>query len=372
MAEKLGRNERCWCGSGKKFKKCHLDREKQPPIQSWEVDAQIRSRSKSGECLNVAHTNGSICREPAIGSHTVSRKMLKQIARNGHVYHHSATMQDLDKTQGGLQVKLIGVNDASVLRVFCQKHDSETFAPLEQAPFVGNREQCFLLAYRALCNEFSKKRDVLNSIHVMKGFDRGKTLEDQVAIQSNMDTFAMGNSVAVRDMLNHKKQFDSMLAARDYAEIRAYVVTFDNTPEILCSGGLFPECDFAGQPLQDLGNLSKQLEQITYSLIVTESGGAFVFAWHNSGDGACRPLATSLDRLPDGDLPHAIVRFILEFCENHYLNPEWWDKADRKIKDALTERLQIAASPWMRRSSSCLVDDGLRAVSWNVTGRTWL
>jgi uncharacterized protein YchJ len=22
---KLGRNERCWCGSGKKYKKCHLD-----------------------------------------------------------------------------------------------------------------------------------------------------------------------------------------------------------------------------------------------------------------------------------------------------------------------------------------------------------
>jgi SEC-C motif len=24
---KMGRNERCWCGSGKKYKKCHLDRD---------------------------------------------------------------------------------------------------------------------------------------------------------------------------------------------------------------------------------------------------------------------------------------------------------------------------------------------------------
>ena len=25
IANKLGRNESCWCGSGKKYKKCHLD-----------------------------------------------------------------------------------------------------------------------------------------------------------------------------------------------------------------------------------------------------------------------------------------------------------------------------------------------------------
>src|SRR3989344_7786611 len=28
-AQKLGRNDPCWCGSGKKFKKCHINREPQ-------------------------------------------------------------------------------------------------------------------------------------------------------------------------------------------------------------------------------------------------------------------------------------------------------------------------------------------------------
>ncbi|MFK0392220.1 SEC-C metal-binding domain-containing protein, partial [Campylobacter jejuni] len=27
------RNKLCWCGSGKKFKKCHIDRENQSPIR---------------------------------------------------------------------------------------------------------------------------------------------------------------------------------------------------------------------------------------------------------------------------------------------------------------------------------------------------
>ncbi|HEX9654043.1 MAG TPA: SEC-C metal-binding domain-containing protein, partial [bacterium] len=27
---KIGRNDPCWCGSGKKFKRCHLGREDMP------------------------------------------------------------------------------------------------------------------------------------------------------------------------------------------------------------------------------------------------------------------------------------------------------------------------------------------------------
>ncbi len=372
MPMKLGRNDPCWCGSGKKYKKCHLTREKQQPARPWEVDAHIWARSKSGECLHVGPAAGTVCGKPAIGSHTVPRKMLKLIARNGHVYRHSATLQDLKKTQGQLSVKLIGVNDASVLPVFCQTHDSDAFSPLEQARFTGTREQCFLLAYRALCHEFSKKAEVLNSIPAMKDFDRGKPLPQQVSIQMTMDALAQGYSLSMRDMDEHKKQFDLMLAAGDYAEIRAYAVTLGNLPEILCSGAIYSECDFAGQPLQDLGDHSKKMELITFSLIATDSGGAFVFAWHSSGDAVCRPLATSLDKLTDDELPHAIVRFVLEFCENHYLKPDWWDKTDLNVRDTLTNRLQTSASPWKVRATTCLIDDGLRAISWKVTGRSWL
>lgn len=369
---KLGRNDPCWCNSGKKYKKCHLDREKEQSARPWEVDAHIRARSKSGECLQVGTTAGTICGKPAIGSHTVPRKMLKLIARDGHVYRHSATIQDLEKTHGRLSVKLIGVNEASVLRVFCEQHDSGTFIPLEQAPFTGTREQCFLLAYRALCHEFFQKASVLDSIPAMKGYDRGKPLPQQVAIQAILDAHAAGHRLSMRDMDDHKKQFDSMLAGHDYSEIRAFIVMFEHVPDILCSGAIYPESDFAGQPLQDLGNHAKKMELITFSLIATDSGGAFVFAWHSSGDAVCRPLATSLDSLTDDELPPAIVRFVFEFCENHYLNPDWWDKADQNVKDALTNRLQTSASSWEGRSTTCLVDDGIRAISWKVTGRAWL
>jgi len=206
----------------------------------------------------------------------------------------------------------------------------------------------------------------------MKGFDRGKSLDQQRQIQATMDALGGSYDVSMRDMTAHKAQYDAMLAAHDFSEIRAYVVTFGNTPDILCAGALYPECDFAGRVLQNLADISAKMELMTFSLIATDSGGAFVFAWHNSGDAVCRPLAASLDTYSNEELPHAVVRFIFEFCENHYMNPDWWDNVTQKDRESLTARLQLSASAWEPRSSACLKDDGLRVVAWKITRRAWV
>ena len=45
MARKLGRNDPCWCGSGVKYKKCHLDREQQSRPGQQEVLQHTRGAS---------------------------------------------------------------------------------------------------------------------------------------------------------------------------------------------------------------------------------------------------------------------------------------------------------------------------------------
>jgi hypothetical protein len=205
----------------------------------------------------------------------------------------------------------------------------------------------------------------------MRGFDRGTALPQQVQIQAAMDAHASGYDVSMRDMNAHKHQYDAMLAAHDYSDMREYVVTFENTPDVLCAGALYPECDFAGRTLQNLGDLAQKMELMTFSLIATDTGGAFVFAWHNSGDAVCETLAASLVSYSDGELPHAIVRFIFEFSENHYISPYWWDNAAPNDRESLTARFQVSASSWGPRSSLCLKDDGIRVVSWKGTRRAW-
>ena len=43
---KLGRNDKCWCGSGLKFKRCHDGREFQKPISTGEVIEYEQNISK--------------------------------------------------------------------------------------------------------------------------------------------------------------------------------------------------------------------------------------------------------------------------------------------------------------------------------------
>nr|WP_249544520.1 SEC-C metal-binding domain-containing protein [Escherichia coli] len=31
---KLGRNDKCWCNSGLKYKKCHLGRDRETPVSN--------------------------------------------------------------------------------------------------------------------------------------------------------------------------------------------------------------------------------------------------------------------------------------------------------------------------------------------------
>jgi hypothetical protein len=372
--KKIGRNDPCWCNSGQKYKKCHLYRDKQPAATPWEVDAMLRAERRSGKCLFVdANADGGICGKPAISSHSVSRKMLKQIAWKGHVYNHSATLQDIGKAGGRPLFKLIGVNDASALRLFCAEHDSEEFAPLEKADFSGSPEQCCLLAYRAACNEYLKKRNQRDGLTVQKTLDRGKSVDEQIEIQKVMAVYSVAVEAGFLDMERQKQEFDKVLVAKQFDRLKAYVVTFDSVPQILAAGVLSPECDFEGHTLQNLGALGARLDVITHSLITTNTGGAFVFAWLDVSDGASRKLAQSLDRIPDDEVANAVVRFVFEFCENHYVNPAWWDGLDNTLQKALLERLAVSADPTKPRvHAACLRDDGFSPVKWKVTGRYWV
>jgi hypothetical protein len=49
MARDLGRNEPCWCGSGKKYKKCHLPEDTQKRVESQYVAmASARAKAANG------------------------------------------------------------------------------------------------------------------------------------------------------------------------------------------------------------------------------------------------------------------------------------------------------------------------------------
>ncbi|WP_429187944.1 SEC-C metal-binding domain-containing protein [Aeromonas veronii] len=50
---KTGRNEPCWCGSGQKYKKCHLNRSTEETLSINRLIAELKSKTFHKECMHL-------------------------------------------------------------------------------------------------------------------------------------------------------------------------------------------------------------------------------------------------------------------------------------------------------------------------------
>ncbi len=365
---KPGRNELCWCGSGKKYKGCHLGRSKQTRIPLWDVASKVRANMKGQLCL-APDTLRASCSKGIVRAHTVARASLRTIAESDRVYAFNLDLMAIAKHQGQTVPELFGVNAASVFTGFCSVHDNQIFAPLEKTDFSGSAEQCFLLGYRALVRELFAKQGAAKSIPLLKDMDRGRPVQDQIAMQRFFEVYSGGTAAGLGALETYKAECDRYLKEHDFSRVRYYIVELGAPPDVMCSAGLFPECDFNGRQLQDCWPSDPLPDSLWISTVGWPGRGALVFTWLEGHDRACRQFIGSLDGLPDIAIQHAVVRLLFEHFENIFLAPRWWRSLSDSTRQRLLQRHQVAADPMMPREPTCLIDDGVRAVSWKVTRR---
>ena len=375
LEAKLGRNDKCWCGSGKKFKRCHLNRENQVRPGKQEALQRFYSVYEKGRCVHPEASPQS-CSSKIISSHTIQRNGgLSIIASDGHVYsllkHRSMFKESTLEASGG--ANKVGVKDASTFRGFCSRHDDQLFAPLEKEPFRGTAEQLALLGYRTVCYELLMKEYLLGVDDLIKEMDKGQPLPVQRFHQKALSLRDSGANKAIEELTLLKSQYEEMLSSKNYTSLAHYVVLFPSPPEVMCSGIAQATHDFLGNKIAELGLLDVSADWITFSLIATDDGGAAVFTWLADHLKSRRVMMT-LDALSDAEQPHAIIRFVFEFFENTYFSPKWWDGLKRRTQVHLKERqLREIVGPWGEnehpRPDNCLIDDGVHAVNWTVRSR---
>lgn len=366
---KLGRNDPCWCGSGKKYKRCHLDRERQEPLHIWEAGSKFRKAFSAKTCLAPEAWKHE-CTKQISKAHTVPRSgSLTRIAREGHVYSFVPSIETLIKNNGLIVPELHGINHASTFTGFCSKHDDAIFAPLEKTTFSGTPEQCFLLGYRALAREIFTKQAAASLSEVRRGADRGRPVSDQLAIQTFNFLHDLGLSAGVRDNRYYKSIYDDVFINRRFDDVRAYIIETDTAPPVMCSGGVFPEQDFEGNELQDISDLMATPHLLNFASFYGGDYGAIVFMWLPESDRACCAFIQSLHRVAIERLTDALLRFFFEFCENVHMQPEWWEQLPSETKDAIVRRMAASANPEMERSDGCLKDDGVRFPPWEIRRR---
>ena len=366
---RLGRNDPCWCGSGLKYKRCHLNREIQAPLDPWEASKAFRAAFSTKDCL-APQAWLDKCRGRIVRAHTVPKSgSLKTIARDGHVYSLDLSLDGVRKSPHGPVPKLCGINRASTFTGFCSGHDNEIFLPLEKFVFSGTPEQCFLLGYRALARELYTHRAAIALSGLRQSLDKGKTLAEQMLIQANVHEFEIGLAARQRDINRWKVLYDGILESRGFAPVRAYIIEFEHPPPVMCSGAIWPEQDFVGANLQDGADLSNALHLVCFTSFHGGERGVVAFTWLAMHDRTCRPFVESLDALPDADLTAALLRFFFTHCENVHLEPPWWDALPKVQRRTLLGRMEASADTESARPEAYLAPDGVGYPSWTVGRR---
>lgn len=365
MSNKLGRNAPCWCGSGKKYKRCHLNREHEPRPTLEEGKNLYKKAFDKKYCLHPNANKGE-CEGGIVKAHTIQRNGgLTRIARDNHVYRIIPNIYK-SKREVVFETDLIGIGKASTFTGFCKYHDATTFDDIENYPFTGKPNQIFLLAYRALIREVFMKHNQHNLTKLLKDFDRGLNPTVQREFQEFLTFYSYGTLLGARTLNRQKSIYDSALLNNDYLSLKYFVIFISNNPEFVCSGASILEQDFNGNNFNQLGRSDIDQDIITFSIIPIDVGGVIIFATLDSGKDISE-FFSSLESLSYSAIPNAITRYAFEFYENVYISPIWWDSLSDEKKKGLVSRAASAVRPDEVRVTNRLTDDGIDYIKWNIT-----
>lgn len=330
---KLGRNDKCWCNSGLKYKKCHLGRDRETPVSKAEVLNFSKSNSLRKGCYAPASMHLD-CDKRIVQAHTLSKSSsLKAIADpSNHVMGVVMNLPSLMRNKGRWVPEKIGINQASTFTGFCAVHDRILFSCLENEKFTGTDEQCFALMFRSLSKEIYAKEGGWQSSDFAKNADKGKLQVEQFFLQEFVSLHQSGLNAAITELNNLKTSLDRILLNRQFSEIESAIFTFSGPLPIAVSSILSPERDFDDNKIQDLNDLNVSAEQVCFNAFSSEGKGYVVFSWLGTS-AIIRRFVRSLIKVPADKVFNTLLYFFFTKAENTYSSPEWWDSLSDKQRE---------------------------------------
>ena len=316
----LGRNDACWCGSGEKYKRCHLNREAESPLP-WGQLANLHRQPflKKKTCL---HPDAPKACGKIIRAHTIQRAgiMRDLVGQDRHVL----TFHPLDPTEQRPTVHRVGWREASTFLGFCDVHDATLFAPVEQEPFVSNVRQVALLGYRALCHELYQKQAAGEAHATLeKNLDRGLQQEDQRFVQEMLAVQAAGRRAGLEDLHFVKGLYDEAFRTNDCTAFHSAILTFCGTPIIASTGSVHVDFDLQGRRLQNIARDPAPIHGLNFAIAKIADGCACVATWPAQFH-KCDTFFASLLQHKEDRIPSLLMEFCFAYVENTYFSATWW------------------------------------------------
>jgi hypothetical protein len=308
--------------------------------------------------------SSTVCGEP-IDAHSVQRSgtLARIVDATNHVFMFDPTTTTADGLYG---VARIGWRRASTFAGFCAHHDNVTFAPIDDHDFVATPEQCFLLAYRALCHELhARVQSQRAQRHIRDAGDRGFAPGAQVVFQLKHDAIAyhlQRGFVAFEELRN---LMNRELRDRSYSNIVSVILTFSGPLSVAGAGLVSPTRDIDGVSLQDLADQTVPQESLFYNVIAGQQGGAIVLSWRR---GTTKPalFVQSVLKRPQCQIASLLLQFAFAHLQNMYFSSDWWVGLRPAQKSHLWKLASIA-DPYYTQFEYRAVSNLL---PWTIINRT--
>ena len=358
----MSKNQPCWCGSGKKYKRCHLGRENQERKTIYEFNDDFKKCFHLPICMAPKFMLDE-CSRKKIKAHTISKSNnLKAISKGGHVLGIDQNFMSFAKNDGVFDIKEVGINNASTKRCFCSKHDKELFSVIEDCEFKFSSEQIFTLSYRTLCMELYNKISSYEHGKKVYSYDKGVSLDMQKIVQSYVDYHQNWTTIVINDLKKQKEKWDSNIKNKNFDSIRYYCLIMDCVPEVMSSGGFIPNIDFSGNKLVDLFDENQSFYPININTVaLNENHGAIIFSWDNIAEDYCSNFIKSLHKIPDKYKPRTVLSCLFECIENTFFSDQWWKSLKNEKQEVIKKSIHNIYTPNLKDR-----EDYADIVSWNI------
>ncbi|MDC4449280.1 hypothetical protein NQ646_02390 [Acinetobacter baumannii] len=336
----------------------------------FEVGSVLVKRYSEKMCL-AEKLNRIKCKGSIIDSHTVPKSnSLKKIAKDGHVYAYMhLDFMHIDNHKGELKPKLIGVGKASTFKGFCGEHDRELFSSVETKDFEATPEQCFALFYRAYAKEVYNKKvqhnDRKSNYDLVDKMEQPEFIKQQA--YNLLDKYFEGIALAIDDVESLKPIMDDILEKENYEKSKALVLEFEAPLPFMVSGSVYPEQDFNGNSLQQLG--SKNFDPLTSlgcTSFASNDKGYFVFSWLDLDNKLVEEFINSFLEIKENYKFNHLLKMTFNFFENIYMSPEWWDSLGKEHQDYLNNLINRGMNPKIFVPKFPLKYDGYRLPSIKI------
>jgi hypothetical protein len=337
----------CWCDSGRKFRFCHMRRDRQALVTRGEFLAGWEAAVDFETCWHPDAPVG--CSEKIIRAHTVQRMGggLRVIARDSEVYGCKVHPYSFQKHRLRVVPELTGLRKASTFRGFCGSHDEALFKPVEQDGFRTTPECLALLNFRAVAKRLHGRNVSFRHAPRMLGYDRGLSSDEQREWHAIHYREMINGEQALANTQHLKVEYDQRLQSSNFGDVNAYVLHFVGTPVFLSAELVRTDWTFKGESLSDP---APPAHLCAYNLSVAE-GWAFVFSWAGLNRSA-EKLCESLERLPNDSKLAAVFAYAIEYIDNTWLAPTWWESLNERDRETVVGRLTARMHPHYSRGAT--------------------